>query len=79
MIEIAHQQYKVLIYTDHQYTVESVDNLRRYKRVYVDDSCDRYSNVSNIAILVKHGDWEQMMHMVYMKNLDSPRCLTQRK
>ncbi|WON95072.1 hypothetical protein [Sphingobacterium sp. UGAL515B_05] len=58
MIEIAHQQYKVLIYTDHQYTVESADNLRRYKRVYVDDSCDRYSNVSNIAILVKHGQDE---------------------
>ncbi|WP_312365212.1 hypothetical protein [Sphingobacterium sp.] len=55
MIEIAHQQYKVFIYTDHQYTVESADNLRRYNRVYVDDSCDRYSNVSNVAILVKHG------------------------
>jgi hypothetical protein len=58
MIEIAHQQYKVLVYTDHQYTVESADNLRRYKRVYVDDSWDRYSNVSNIAILVKHGQDE---------------------
>jgi hypothetical protein len=34
MIEIAYQQYKVLIYTDHQYTVESADNLRRYKRVF---------------------------------------------
>jgi len=58
MIEISYQQYKVLIYTDHQYTVESADNLRRYKQVYVDDSCDRYSNVSNIAILVKHGQEE---------------------
>ncbi|WP_343555563.1 hypothetical protein [Sphingobacterium sp.] len=54
MIEISYQHYKVLIYTDHQYTVESADNLRRYKRVYVDDSCDRYNNVSNVAILVKH-------------------------
>lgn len=58
MIEISYQQYKVLIYTDHQYTVESADNLRIYKRVYVDDSCDRYSNVSNVAILVKHGQDE---------------------
>ncbi len=58
MIEIAHQQYKVLIYTDHQYTVESADNLRRYNRVYIDDSCDRHSNVSNVAILVKHGQDE---------------------
>lgn len=58
MIEIAHQQYKVFIYTDHQYTVESADNLRRYNRVYVDDSRDRYSNVSNVAILVKHGQDE---------------------
>lgn len=58
MIEIAHQQYKVFIYTDHQYTVESADNLRRYNRVYIDDSCDRHSNVSNVAILVKHGQDE---------------------
>lgn len=58
MIEISHQQYKVLVYTDHQYTVDSADNLRRYKQVYVDDSCDRYSNVSNFAILVKHGQEE---------------------
>ncbi len=58
MIEIAHQQYKVFIYTDHQSTVESADNLRRYNRVYVDDSCDRYSNVSYVAILVKHGQDE---------------------
>jgi len=58
MIEISYQQYKVLIYTDHQYTVESADNLRLYKRVYVDDSWDRYSNVSNLAILVKHGEDE---------------------
>ncbi|WP_286752584.1 MULTISPECIES: hypothetical protein [Sphingobacterium] len=58
MIEIYHQHYKILIYTDHQYTVESADNLRRYKQVYVDDSRDRYSNVSNIAILVNHGQDE---------------------
>ncbi|RKE52748.1 hypothetical protein [Sphingobacterium detergens] len=58
MIEISYRQYKVLINTDHQFTVESADNLRRYKRVYVDDSCDRYSNVSNVAILVKHGQDE---------------------
>jgi len=58
MIEIPYQQYKILIYTDHQYTVESADNLRLYKRVYVDDSWDRYSNVSNVAILVKHGQDE---------------------
>lgn len=58
MIEIAHQQYKVFIYTDHQSTVESADNLRRYNPVYVDDSCDRYSNVSYVAILVKHGQDE---------------------
>lgn len=58
MIEIYHQHYKILIYTDHQYTAESADNLRRYKQVYVDDSCDRYSNVSNITILVNHGQDE---------------------
>lgn len=58
MIEISYQQYKVLMYTDHQYTVESADNLRRYKRVYVDDSWDQYSNVSNVAILVKDGQDE---------------------
>ncbi len=33
MNEISHQHYKVFIYTDQQYTLESADNLRRYKLI----------------------------------------------